>query len=104
MSTCYLRIWLYLEKGSFQMELVKMRLHCLRVGLKSSDQCPFKRRDPCKGKETGAQLQAKECQALLEAMGSWEMERSFSSLEPSERAWPCGTLISDLWFSGALRK
>ena len=49
-STWPLRLWPYLQTGSLQMRLVKMRSYWIRVGPESNDWCPWRR--PREDRET----------------------------------------------------
>lgn len=71
-----------MEIGSLQTELVKMKSHWIRVGLKSKDWCgDLERRQPLR------QPRAKEHRGLPAAPGSQEKSKMAPLLEPSEGAY-----------------
>lgn len=82
MSTRTLRMSSYLETGSQQMQLVKMRLCWRRIDSKFNAWCPHMK---SKAEDT------KDCQTHR----SWEKDQE--PILPLQTALPTDTLTSDFW-------
>lgn len=91
MSTENPRMWPYLEKGSFQIYLVKMRLDWISAGLDSNDWYPYKRKGCREKASCNKRSDTATRQGTARAIGN---HQNIELLEPSEGVDP---LILDVW-------
>lgn len=111
-SVWYLWVWSHLEIESLQCNTVKLRSLWVKVGPKSNERCPLKKRKFWRQRHRDTQGRQKENNhVMIEAVTGvmWlkpriagnhqklEKGKEGLSLELSEEIWSSDTLISDFW-------